>query len=313
MFICLDPSRLPEPLARSIDWKTFAAARASFVTRALGERHTDELFTARLRDGGAVVYLLVEHQSRVETTMPLRLLRYMVQIWDSHREGQRRSRCLPGIVPVVVHNGPRGWRRSPAFRALYELPADAQTALMPHLVDFAFVLYDLGRTDDGDLVARATPVEGMMLHCLRHYRAPKRLLEGLEHWVRVLCAVETAENARAALEVATEYISEVSRGSDRGVLEKLRGLVAEVLEEDIVVSIADRLRREGRVEGRLEGRAEGRIEGERSLLIRQLRIMFGRVSRTLTRRINAADVRTVRRWFDRSVTARRVGEVVRAR
>jgi hypothetical protein len=243
--------------------------------------------------------------------MALRLLRYMVQIWDLWREEHRRQRGrLPAIVPVVVYNGRRGWRRVPAFRALYDVPSEALEALGGHMVDFAFVLGDLGRMTDAEIASHVGPIEGLVLHCLANHANPRRLYGGLGRWVRVVRDVETEENAAAALRAVTEYICGVSRQRQSRMWSRLERLMGEASqEENVVQTVAEQLENRGRRKGRVEGRVEGEVVAARSLLIRLLARRFGRVSKVLQRRINGADLRTVAKWCDRFATASSAAEV----
>jgi predicted transposase/invertase (TIGR01784 family) len=66
-------SNLPAELAQRIDWSTLALQPGSFVDPELGLRHTDLLFSATLDGHGALLYLLVEHQSTPDPLMVARV------------------------------------------------------------------------------------------------------------------------------------------------------------------------------------------------------------------------------------------------
>src|SRR4051812_5532481 len=74
---------LPEDLVARLDFATLALCTGSFVDEALKERSSDLLFSAMLAGHSVLLYLLFEHQSRVDELMPFRLLRYEVRIWDN--------------------------------------------------------------------------------------------------------------------------------------------------------------------------------------------------------------------------------------
>jgi predicted transposase YdaD len=318
---------LPAAIVPLFDWGTLAEADSSFITRELRKRQSDLLFTVRLRESGAVVFILLEHQSGVDFGMPLRMARYMVQIWERRRRKHPNARRLPPIVPVVVHNGRWGWRSSPGFRALYDLPPSELDALLPHLADFAFVLSDLRQMTDDELLAKATPVEGLTLHCLAHHNDPERLLAGLPTWIRVVRCVETEEDADAALCAATEYICRVPSGRNKELASKFSSLMAAEGEENIVGTIAQLWEDQGRAKGLTEGRAKGLTEGRakgltegraeeraktRSLLLRQLTIRFGPVGEGVKARIDSAHDATITRWAEQLMTAGKLADVFRA-
>src|SRR4051812_38544168 len=66
---------LPVPVRDAITWDTLHRESGSFIDVALADRHSDLLFSARLRAGRgkakALLYLLLEHQSTADPTMPL--------------------------------------------------------------------------------------------------------------------------------------------------------------------------------------------------------------------------------------------------
>lgn len=87
---------VPPALAAAVDWSTLAREPGSFVDDELRECHTDLLFSAQLRDGGgALVYVLFEHQSTPDPLMAYRLLRYAVRIWDQVVAQPERAMIFP--------------------------------------------------------------------------------------------------------------------------------------------------------------------------------------------------------------------------
>jgi predicted transposase YdaD len=68
---------------------------------------------------------------------------------------------------------------------------------------------------------------------------------------------------------------------------------------EALMTIAERLRGEGRQ----EGRKEGREENQRENLIRLLILRFGPQSDVVLARIRRADFALMERWFERGVTA----------
>ena len=117
-------------------------------------QHTDLLYSAMWRDGGeAQVYLLFEHQSTppTEGLMAYRLLRYQDRIWERWRTDHPKAKTLPMIIPIVMYHGVTPWAEPRSFADLLDVPAGVRLAVEPYLVQFTYVLHDLG-----DLRRRAT-------------------------------------------------------------------------------------------------------------------------------------------------------------
>src|SRR5690349_17799203 len=76
---------LPPGVARRIDWSTLRCEPGSFIDEELRGSHADLLFSAQMDGQTVEIYVLYEHQSSFDEWMPLRLLRYMVRIWEALR------------------------------------------------------------------------------------------------------------------------------------------------------------------------------------------------------------------------------------
>ncbi|MXY54782.1 MAG: Rpn family recombination-promoting nuclease/putative transposase [Gammaproteobacteria bacterium] len=79
---------------------------------------------------GAYVVLLIEFQSDVDATMPVRMLVYTGLLFQEllrQRQGLSEERMLPHVVPLVVYNGRRRWH-APLSVTEMTLPEGAVTA-----------------------------------------------------------------------------------------------------------------------------------------------------------------------------------------
>jgi len=92
---------LPAFVVSRVDWTSLKLERGSVVDPALRETETDLLFSAWLKDGRQVLfYVLLEHQSKVERWMALRLLSYVVRQLEHWRRQHPDSTLMPMILPV---------------------------------------------------------------------------------------------------------------------------------------------------------------------------------------------------------------------
>jgi predicted transposase/invertase (TIGR01784 family) len=100
---------LPAPLADRLNLANMHPVNGSFVDEELTNRHADVLMRTTLDGREAFVYVLIEHQSSPDRMMPLRMLRYLIRIWDRFLEEHPKAKRLPMIVPLVVYQGSRRW------------------------------------------------------------------------------------------------------------------------------------------------------------------------------------------------------------
>ena len=98
-------------IAAHLDFATLERMPASFVTRALGQRHADMLWRVQTT-GGRWLYILVllEFQSTVDPTMALRMMVYTGAIWERlEPDDLGPGGEYPFVLPVVIYNGGRRW------------------------------------------------------------------------------------------------------------------------------------------------------------------------------------------------------------
>ena len=270
---------LPAAVRAAVAWKTLDRERGSFVDVLLGDHHSDLLFSARLRSGEPkLVYFLLEHQSTSDPTMPLRMISYMTRIWDRFIEDHPGARLAP-VIAVLVSHVPGGWRVARAFEELFAPAVMALRGLAALVPRFSMIVDDLAQLSDGDLAARPLPAfPKLALWLLRDARDSARLLDSFDAWIPSMLELERTRSGRNSFAVLLTYMFEVIDPMHRDELRaKLQGLGSHT--EEVAMTIAEQLRKEGRKEG-LEkgikkglkkGREEGRLAALRSLLVFKFR------------------------------------------
>lgn len=289
-------SALPENITRRIDWNQLVLQPGSFVSAQLRSRYSDVLYRTRLDAHPAYIYLLIEHQSRSDRFMPLRMLEYLVNIWNQHRRQHPESRTLPAVVPLVVHSNRKGraWQAPIELADLIDLDPAGHEALKPYLPRLRFLLDDVAALDLPDLLARdLTPATRVMLAL--HKIAPRNadlgsdMLELLDD----LWALVSGPQGTTELQAVLTYILQVSDTTEDGldpVIEQLGPRAKEAL-----MTTAERLRAEGEARGEARARTE--------TLIDLLDTKFGSVPQAAIRKIETGSPEEIRTWLRRSVTA----------
>ena len=312
---------------------------ASFVDERLAQHHSDLLFRVRLNTGrDTLAYVLFEHKSSPDPATPLQLLRYIVRVLARWYDEHRRL-PLPVVLPLVVHQGPKGWESSTRFIDLFgEIPK----SLRPYLLSFRHVLVDLARIDDCRL--SADPRMSACLKIMKYVQRPdlpRRLvailtpeladvdIKPIVHYINNSPVAVSFEAVQAALRqrlgrrreerIMGNFSGEFeARGRAVGLAEgramgRAEGQAAARAEGQAAGRAEGQAvgRAEGEAAGRAEGQAAGRAEGEATALLRLLEKRFGTATVTseLRERIFAADVATIEQWFDRAVEADSVSSV----
>jgi hypothetical protein len=292
---------LPEALAQQITWPTLRLESGIAVgDEDLDEQRMDLIYSARVGRRKVLLYVLCEHQSKVDPWMAFRLLSYLVAIWKRYRAAYPRARKLPAIIPIVVHHSPTGWTAPVAFEDLLNVDPALLDVLGPYLPRFRFLLDDISKQSDAVLRERRkmTPGGRVVILSLKHGRDPIALR------VQILAPERRSRSARGVHTAILQYILATNPLGPATV----RGLLVEQVgrkEADKMLMAADRLR--------LEGAAQGEAKGKRDALLLQLRHRFGRLPAATVARINKASLSELDAWFLQVLTAETLDEVLAAK
>lgn len=132
-----------------------------FILKDYTEKEADIVYKVNIEGKEIILYILMELQSKVDYTMPIRLFTYMSEIWRNEisntdeKEFKRKSYRLPAILPIVVYNGRNNWTAAKSFKEVqsgYEL-------LEENVVDFKYLLYDINRMDEEE---KSSEIEGII-------------------------------------------------------------------------------------------------------------------------------------------------------
>jgi len=296
-------------LAEKLDFSRAERINRSFIPDNLQKQEADLLYRVPFREGkGEVwVYVLLEHQSRPDKTMGLRLLAYMVELWRMQvRQYQddklpvSKWQLLP-IIPVVFYTGKRKWKTGIDLKSMMQVPVELER----FIPTWETLFLNLQETPSEQLAATGSAM-AQVLRVLQVADAPKAELERvLNEAVTALAAVFEASPAewKRALQyfflllrhkrepeeeeaLREDLIEAVDRILDSKEGEKVARTSAQIL---MAQGRREGLK-EGRLEGKQEGRQEGRLEGKQegkqeglhegriAMLIAQLEFKFGTLS-----------------------------------
>lgn len=179
---------LPSPLREMVGLATITRVPGRFADESFRGLETDALFRVELEgQPPLLVYVLFEHQSRVDPLMPWRLLQYMVAVWTkAMNEAPTRMR-LPPLLPIVLSNAPGGWRTPRRLVDLLDAPRWLRAAMAANTPAFEFVLDDLVDVSVTDLSQRPlSPFAKLGLWLMRTARDRPRLEREFPTWDALL-------------------------------------------------------------------------------------------------------------------------------
>jgi hypothetical protein len=288
---------LPPGIAARLDLGRLAPVPGSFVDEALKWRHSDVLFTAPLDGQDAFVYVLVEHQSSDDPLMAFRVLRYVTRIWDQYEREHPGAHWLPAVIPLVVYQGPGRWVSPVQLLDVIGLGPHGKQEMQPYLPRFEFLLDDLTRTGEDQLLDRElTPAALVTLLLLKTARGNRQVTADMRRWTGQLRAVLDQPGGGEAFIALLTYIELVSETPADEVRDLAASLGPDA--EEAYVTTAEMLRAEGEARGKAE---------DILVVFEQRGIDVDAKSRELIESCTNLD--TLNRWFRRALKVDKVSDL----
>jgi predicted transposase YdaD len=245
-------TQLPPPIVQAIDWSQLSLLPGSFIDSHLRHSESDLLFNAPFLNSSyeTNLYLLFEHQSTEDPALGLRLLRYMIRIWEKHRLDSQKS-PLPVILPIVICQNDRPWPLKPTLDTLFKVPEELMPSLRAHIPNFDFLWLQLAEIPFDRILG--TPMGILVLRTLKAARSGELLSDWVwdENQLKLL--------PQSMLECLWTYLVHADLDPDH--LNRKISMLREPELRTVAMTYAEKLHQEGRMEGRMEGRIEGRTEG----------------------------------------------------
>ena len=266
-------AHLPRKLTRRIDWSTLTLVSGSFIDPEFAATSSDLLFTVKIDCQPAFLYILFEHQNQEDPLIGLRLLTYMVRIWNDYLRNNPLATKLPAILPLVLAQDNKPWKSSTHFADLIDIPEGAGEDIKKHIPDFEFQLVELFRMPFEKIFG--TPMGILTLRALKAEKLQALLDDAV--WDESLLI----QLPSASFEMLMRYIldRDLDKPAFRRKLEKLRN---PKLSKN-AMSLAEQFRQEGRQ----EGHQEGLIFSKQQDILEALEIRFQRVPGGLREEIEA--------------------------
>jgi predicted transposase/invertase (TIGR01784 family) len=267
-------SHLPGAAVAVIDWSSLENVSSAYVSEDIQLSHSDLVFSARAGSQKVLLYLVFEHQTTVDRTMPLRLLQYSARLLAKHNKEQGLP--LPVIIPYVLHQGPETWNVSTRLEDLYSLPEPLHTAFLPFLPRFQHGLLDLSLYDPD--TEEQYSAQRVVLQLMKMARE-KKLLEFFE-W---LARDSTLRLTDALMHTSLMYA--LSADPKLDLQQLIHKLSTNPRMQTQAMSYSERLL----IQGLEQGREEGYGQGVLKTCLRLARRKWGEVPEDLIARIETLE------------------------
>ena len=262
-------AHLPSNLVRRMDWTSLSLLSGSFIDPEFAATSSDLLFTAKIDGHPAFLYILFEHQNQEAPLIGLRLLTYMVRIWNDYLRNNPGATKLPAILPLVLAQDSKPWKSSTRFADLIDIPEGVGEDIKKHIPDFEFQLVELYHMPFDKILG--TPMGILTLRALKAEKLQALLDDPV--WDETLLI----QLSPASFEMLMRYI--LDRDLDKPAFRrKLKTLQNPKLSKN-AMSLAEQFRQ--------EGRQEGLIFSQQQAILEALEIRFQRAPEGLLEEIEA--------------------------
>ena len=247
-----------------------------FVTMWDNERDSDVVKRIHLNPDLAMYLItIIEHQSKVDYTMVMKLLRYMVMIWtDYEKEMERKKKGItktkdfkyPAILPIVYFEGTTNWNVATHFADRIAL----NNIFAEYIPDFRYEVIRVHDYSDDEIISKRNEFSLVMF----------------------VNKLKNSEDIKKLKDLPLDYLENLQENSPRHLLEVIATVVSTFMHrinvpKDEIADFTDQIlerrfpmlfdsfeaydvqeiRRTSREEGWNEGHDTGWNEGHASTLI----------------------------------------------
>ncbi|WP_089684056.1 Rpn family recombination-promoting nuclease/putative transposase [Billgrantia gudaonensis] len=287
----------PAEISALMDFSTLTNHSGNYITPLFEEKFEDVVWSVEITWQGVTqrvfLYILLEFQSSVDHTMPIRLLHYVACFYDHLLKSRVTTpgEGLPPVLPIVLYNGSRRWSAEPdIYSMIRPEPPSFLQVYQPHL---RYYLIDEGRYTDEELGLRQSPLSGVF-----GVENAGQSWEALQQAVnRIVAIIQADPNKERIDRIITRWLKRHLHRLEAGIdLDRLASLV-----EDKAM-LAENLENLVKKE-RQEGRQEGRQEEARRILQRLLTKRFGELPTWVRAKLETAEAGQLEAWTDEILVA----------
>ena len=313
--------------APHMDFSKMVRTTGSFILDNLRNQEADIVIEVPFRheseSDNLIIYILIEHQSTVDSTMPFRLLLYMTQIWDSQRR-EWESNNVPRsewrfrtIIPIVFYTGDRPWNASLSLGEMIGTPAE----LSKFVPKFEILYLGVMQTPDAELTKTNHPL-GWLLTVLKKADAPKETLrKAIIEAISSLNALddELARQRRQAIEYflllifhrrPVEEQDELSAVVSQHIEQSTDKEEVESVAQTMAQLVFERGDAQGFERGDAQGFERGAVQAKQEALLKLLQSRFNTVPDTINERITVIrDISRLGSLFDKALNAETLEEI----
>ena len=246
-----------EDFIKKIDFTTLKQENASFITDDHKSSEADIIWKVDIQGKPAFIYILIEFQSTVDLFMSVRMLTYILLLYQ-HIIKKERLKKLPSVFPVLLYSGDDKWTAPLELNELIDIPFAELRKYIPQFRYYKIAENEFtpeGLMELDNLVSSLFLIETANPEDLSFLIVRILKILSKEVDIELKRSFSLWLNAKLRIiDVDLGDIKHLDKGGDLSMLEtKLK-------------KYRDGLLEEGMQKGKLEGKLEGIIESARKML-----------------------------------------------
>lgn len=233
----------------------------SYILSDYEELESDIVYKANIEDREVIFYILLEFQSYVDYSMPIRLFLYMSEIWREVLKNTKKIEVrskdfkLPAIVPIVLYNGQYKWTVEKKFKNVI----NKNELFGNNIIDFEYILIDINKYEKEELMKLKNISSAVFLLdqkvdieefisrvkdiAIEFNSLTEEQKMMIRHWLRITLSDEIKDKLGEKI----EDILIAKKEEVKSMTSNISKTIKETFEQT-------------REEGKIEGREEGKIE-----------------------------------------------------
>lgn len=301
----------PPKLAQQLDFATLRNHSGEYITPSLKKKTQDLVWSARLRPHDDLIYLyiLLEFQSSVDHSMPVRMLHYVAALYDQlikNKQLKLHKDRLPLVFPLVLYSGENTWR---AQLSLQELLPRVPGYLRKYQPQLDYYLIDEVRLNREVLGQQGSILANLL--ATRNAENPQDWQFGMERLFTLFNQHPQSDLIRRSINLWLR--NELKQRNTPDILE-FENWLMEV--NPMARTTFDDWKQEWHAEGVLEGIKEGLHKGlnkgRSQTLHKQLTTKFVTIPDEYQQRLEQANMDELDVWTERILFAETLEDVFRA-
>ena len=222
------------------------------------------------------IYFLIEHQSKIDRSMPYRISQYIAAIM---KEAVKKDKTFedgylyPRVIPIVIYTGNKKWNVATSLSEVQEKLEGYEQ------IDNSYKLIDANNYTEEELINDETIISKAMLV------ERSKTKEEIEKAINKIILKITKENEIESIYNFLNYIwsERLDKDTVKALSQKLKEKgVRNMTGLEILYNEYDKKFNEARNEGKREGILEGRREGKREGEIKIVKIIKNMLKRDLS-------------------------------